>query len=83
MRQGSTQMSAIGQRQISLANNPTRLPPPQRGPRDAGVAGCPSGRDGEGAVKEAFERRAGMIAGCSMRSDYWCIHIDGRGYRAH
>jgi len=27
--------------------------------------------------------RAGEIAGCSMRSDYWCIHIDGRGYRAH
>jgi hypothetical protein len=26
---------------------------------------------------------AGEIAGSNMRSDYWCIHIDGRGYRAH
>jgi HNH endonuclease/AP2 domain len=30
-----------------------------------------------------FEHRAGKIAGCSMRSDYWCIHVDGRSYRAH
>jgi len=29
------------------------------------------------------EQRAGDVAGCSMRSDYWCIHVDGRGYRAH
>src|SRR5262249_61415835 len=27
--------------------------------------------------------RAGEIAGCPMRSDYWTIHIDGRNYRAH
>ena len=34
-------------------------------------------------VSENAGCRAGEIAGCSMRSDYWCIHIDGRGYRAH
>ena len=33
--------------------------------------------------QEDFECRAGKIAGCSMRSDYWCIHVDGRSYRAH
>jgi len=33
--------------------------------------------------QEACEHRAGKIAGCSMRSDYWCIHVDGRSYRAH
>ena len=27
--------------------------------------------------------RAGDIAGCRMRSEYWTIHIDGRNYRAH
>lgn len=27
--------------------------------------------------------RAGEIAGARMRSDYWAIHLDGRGYRAH
>ena len=27
--------------------------------------------------------RAGAIAGCRMRSDYWAIHVDGRNYRAH
>jgi hypothetical protein len=27
--------------------------------------------------------RAGEVAGCPMRSDYWTIHIDGRNYRAH
>src|SRR4029077_21093031 len=27
---------------------------------------------------EHLEHRAGKIAGCSMRSDYWCIHVDGR-----
>jgi hypothetical protein len=34
-------------------------------------------------MHENLEHCAGEIAGCSMRSDYWCIHIDGRGYRAH
>jgi hypothetical protein len=34
-------------------------------------------------IHEHLDRRAGRIAGCSMRSDYWCIHVDGRGYRAH
>jgi hypothetical protein len=34
-------------------------------------------------ASENADCRAGEIAGCSMRSDYWCIHIDGRGYRAH
>ena len=34
-------------------------------------------------MQQGLEERAGEIAGCSMRSDYWCIHIDGRGYRAH
>jgi hypothetical protein len=33
--------------------------------------------------REHLEHRAGKIAGCSMRSDYWCIHVDGRSYRAH
>lgn len=41
------------------------------------------GRVGEGAVEEGSEQRAGQIAGCSMRSDYWCIHVDGCSYRAH
>jgi hypothetical protein len=27
--------------------------------------------------------RAGDIAGCRLRSDYWTIHVDGRNYRAH
>jgi hypothetical protein len=26
---------------------------------------------------------AGDVAGCSVRSEYWSIHIDGRNYRAH
>lgn len=34
-------------------------------------------------VQEGFEHHAGEIAGCSMRSDYWCIHVDGCSYRAH
>ena len=34
-------------------------------------------------TQEDPEHRAGQVAGCSMRSDYWCIHVDGRGYRAH
>jgi HNH endonuclease len=32
---------------------------------------------------EHLDHRAGQLAGCSMRSDYWCIHVDGRSYRAH
>jgi hypothetical protein len=27
--------------------------------------------------------QAGDLAGTRMRSDYWCIHLDGRNYRAH
>jgi HNH endonuclease len=34
-------------------------------------------------MQEDLNRRVGDIAGCSMRSDYWCIHVDGRSYRAH
>ena len=34
-------------------------------------------------TQEDLEHRAGEIAGCSMRADYWCIHVDGRSYRAH
>lgn len=33
--------------------------------------------------EQELDRRAGKIAGCCMRSDYWCIHVDGRSYRAH
>jgi HNH endonuclease/AP2 domain len=32
---------------------------------------------------EKSVHHAGQIAGSSMRSDYWCIHVDGRSYRAH
>jgi HNH endonuclease len=34
-------------------------------------------------MQQGLERCVGEIAGSSMRSDYWCIHIDGRSYRAH
>jgi HNH endonuclease len=34
-------------------------------------------------VQTKSNHRAGDIAGCRMRSDYWTIHIDGRSYRAH
>lgn len=34
-------------------------------------------------TQDECEHRGGEIAGCSMRSDYWCIHVDGRSYRAH
>jgi hypothetical protein len=34
-------------------------------------------------MQEDLDCRAGGIAGCSMRSAYWCIHVDGRSYRAH
>ena len=34
-------------------------------------------------MQDDLEHRVGEIAGSSMRSDYWCIHVDGRSYRAH
>ena len=34
-------------------------------------------------TQDELAHRRGAIAGCSMRSDYWCIHVDGRSYRAH
>jgi hypothetical protein len=34
-------------------------------------------------VRKKGNLRAGDIAGTRMRSDYWCIHVDGRTYRAH
>ena len=34
-------------------------------------------------VQKKTNHRAGDVAGCRMRSDYWTIHIDGRNYRAH
>jgi len=34
-------------------------------------------------VQKRANHRAGDIAGCRMRSEYWSIHIDGRCYRAH
>jgi hypothetical protein len=34
-------------------------------------------------VRKKRGHRAGDIAGCRVRSDCWCINIDGRFYRAH
>jgi hypothetical protein len=34
-------------------------------------------------VRKKSNHSVGDIAGCRMRSDCWCIHIDGRRYQAH
>lgn len=34
-------------------------------------------------VRKRLNVRDGDVAGSPMRSDYWRIHVDGRGYRAH
>ena len=34
-------------------------------------------------VRVKKNHRAGDLAGCRVRSEYWSIHINGRNYRAH
>jgi HNH endonuclease/AP2 domain len=34
-------------------------------------------------VRKKRGNEVGTIAGCRIRWNYWCIHLDGRSYRAH
>jgi hypothetical protein len=34
-------------------------------------------------VRKRSNHNPGDIAGCRVRSDFWCIHINGRRYQAH
>jgi hypothetical protein len=34
-------------------------------------------------VRKKNGHEAGTMAGCEIRSNYWCIHLDGQSYRAH
>jgi len=40
-------------------------------------------KTGQFRWRDNSNHRAGQIAGCRVRSDFWCIHIDGRRYQAH